>query len=68
MFYKFTMQNTTHRNRSGIHDKDTVTVHDCVKTMSNGQHRAVSELATNCCLYKFISPEFRKIKCDNIQN
>lgn len=45
----------THHNRSSIHNKNPVTVNDCVKTMGNGQHCAINKSATNCCLNQFIS-------------
>jgi hypothetical protein len=40
----------THHNRASIHDKNTVTVHDCVQTMGNSQYCAVSKSAANCFL------------------
>jgi len=46
----------THHNSSTIQNKDTITVHNCVKSMGDSQHCAVSKLVTNCCLDQFISP------------
>lgn len=51
----------THHNRSGIHNKNTIAVNDCVQTMGNCQHCAINESVTKCWLDQLISSTIRYI-------